>query len=77
MKAPTHSAASKTSTWPELPFMSEPMRQMILRSRDNIEKRKSWSKARWHKHLIAIGALKPNGDLNWPKIDHVPMGPRE
>lgn len=37
----------------------------------------SWSKTKQRAWLIQIGALKPNGELNWPKIDHVPLGPRE
>lgn len=35
----------------------------------------SWSKAKQRAWLIKLGALKPNGELNWPKIDHVPYGP--
>jgi len=34
-----------------------------------------WSKAKQRAYLIKLGTLKPNGELNWPKIDHVPYGP--
>jgi hypothetical protein len=37
----------------------------------------SWSKTKQRAYLIKLGTLTPDGKLNWPKMDHVPLGARE
>lgn len=35
------------------------------------------SKTKQRDYLIKLGTLTPDGKLNWPKMDHVPLGPKE
>lgn len=76
MKRHSTSKVRKTPAM-QFPLISADIQATMDRMEAHWAKVASWSKAKQRDYLIELGALKPNGELNWPKIDHVPLGPRE
>lgn len=77
--------SSKTKPMPQAVPAAQPRPIGLALTTAEILKRMAARHARYRRfsnerqtqELIAIGALTADGRLNWPKMDHVPLGPRE